>query len=141
MLSYENPFAIIQLLSRQAIKNIRSNRDLALCDSIGALSEIAIKGVEKHSVSVCQTALEEEQQIIKQFLLASKSIAHVTKGTQTQSAGIEDTVSYTLFYLYQRLDIVFNKALKNRLEPICSYILTLLGKIAIDAAKYDVSFS
>lgn len=141
ILNYQNPFAVIQMFRQQANKDIRNNKDLALCDSIDALAEIAIKGVEQHSTAVCQTALAEEQQIIKQFLSASKSIAHVTQDAETKSAGIRDTVSYTLFYLYQRLDIVFDKALKNKLETTCSYILTLLGKIAIDAAKYDVSLA
>lgn len=141
VLSYVNPFAVIKMFTKQAKVDIQNNRELDLCDSIDALAEMSIKGIEKHSTSICHAALEEEQQIIKQFLLASKSIAHVTQDAETKSMGITDKVSYTLFYLYQRLDIIFGKALKNQLEPTCSNIITLLGKISIDAAKYDVSLA
>lgn len=141
VLNYANPFSVVKIFTDQAMNDIRNDRDLDLCDSIDGLAEIAIKGVEKHSTSICHAALREEQEIIKQFLLASKSIAHASQDAQTKSAGIRDTVSYTLFYLYQRLDIVFDKALKNKLAPTCSYIVTLLGKIAIEAAKYDVSLA
>jgi hypothetical protein len=141
IMSYVNPFSVVKIFENQAMNDIRNNHELDLCDSIDALSEMAIKGVERHSTSICQVALGEEQEIMKQFLLASKSIAHVSQDAQLKQAGIVDKVSFTLFYLFQRLDIVFDKALKNKLEPICSYIVTLLGKIAIDAAKYDVSLA
>jgi hypothetical protein len=141
VLNYVNPFAVIKMFTKQARVDIQNNRELDLCDSIDALSEMAIKGVEKHSTSIAHAALAEEQEIIKQFLLASKSIGHVTQDAQTKALGISDKVSYTLFYLYQRLDIIFEKALKNQLETTCSYIITLLGKIALDAAKYDVSLA
>lgn len=139
ILGYINPFGVIQMFTKQAVKSIENDHELDLCDDIDALAEVAIKGIQKHSTSICHEALNQEQQIIRQFLSASKSIAHRTHDAETNSMGIADKVSYTLFYLYQRLDIIFDKALKNNLEPTCSFIVTLLGKIAVDAAKYDMS--
>lgn len=141
VLSYLNPFAVVKLFAKQAQLSIRNDRELDLCDSIDALSEIAIKGIQKQSASICHQALNEEGEIIKGFLAASKSIGHVKEDEQSKALGINDKVSYTLFYLYQRLDIIFDKALKNQLEPTCSLIATLLGKISVYAAKYDVSLA
>ncbi|HEV8053007.1 MAG TPA: hypothetical protein VGP47_10985 [Parachlamydiaceae bacterium] len=141
VLSYVNPFAVVKMFTKQAKIDIAHDHELDLCDSIDSLAEVAIKGIDKHSTSICHVALNEEQQIARQFLEASKSIAHPSQDAETRSMGITDKVSYILFYLYQRLDIVFNKALKNQLEPTCSLIIKLLGKISIDAARYDVSLA
>ena len=142
VLSYVNPFSVIKIFTQQAKVSIANDRDSDLCEAIDALAEVAIKGVQKHSTSICHAALAEEQLIIKDFLGASKSIAHSgNQDAQAKSFGIKDTVNFTLFYLYQRLDIIYDKALKNQLEPTCSLIITILGKVAFDAAKYDVSLA
>lgn len=142
VLSYVNPFSVIKIFTQKAKVSIANDRDLDLCETIDALAEVAIKGVQKHSTSICHAALREEQQIIKDFLVASKSIAHSSnQDAQAKELGIKDTVNFTLFYLYQRLDIIFDKALKNQLEPTCSLVITILGKIAFDAARYDVSLA
>lgn len=141
VLSYLNPFTVVKMFTEQAKLSIQNDRELDLCNWIDALAEVSIKGIQKHSTSVCHEALAEEGEIVKEFLSASKSIAHVNQDAQTKSVGIKDKVSYTLFYLYQRLDIIFDKSLKNQLEPTCSLLITLLGKIAVDAAKYDMSLA
>jgi hypothetical protein len=141
ILIYINPFGVIHMFTKQAGKSIDNNRELDLCDDIDALSEVAIKGIQKNGTSICHEALNQKQQIIRKFLLASKSIAHRSQDSDSRFLGITDKVSYTLFYLYQRLDIIFDKALKNNLEPTCSLIITLLGKIAVDTAKYDLSLT
>jgi hypothetical protein len=138
---YLNPFCVVKLFAKEARQCISNNKELDLCTWIDALAEVSIKGLQKQSTAVCHEALAEQQNLIRLFLSASKSIAHPEQDAQTKILGIQDKVSYTLFYVYQRLDIIFEKALKNHLEPTCSQIITLLGKIAIDAAKYDMSLA
>ena len=46
-----------------------------------------------------------------------------------------------MFYLYQRLDLIFSSALRNHIEPTCSKIITLMGKLSIAAAKFDMSLA
>lgn len=139
--SYLNPFGVVKMFAVRAEHSIQNDKELDLCDWIDALSEVAIKGVQRHSTSVGHMALQEEQQLARLFLGASKSIGHREQDEQMKTAGITDKVSFTMFYMYQRLDIVFEKALKNRLEPTCTLIITILGKIAVDAAKYDMSIA
>lgn len=141
ILNYFNPFSVVKMFTARAKKSILSNHELDLCDWIDALSEVTVKAVERHSSSIAGLSLDELYQVASLFLDASKSIAHTNHDKQTEMAGITDKVSYTMHFLYQRIDIIFYKALKNRLEPVCSKIMTLLGKIAIAAAKYDMSLA
>lgn len=141
IMNYFNPFTVVKMFTERAKKSIMSDRELDLCDWIDALSEVTIKAVDRHSSSVAGLALDELNKVAGQFLDASKSIAHTDRDKQMEMAGITDKVSYTMHFLYERIDIIFYKALKNRLEPTCSKIVTLLGKIAVAAAKYDVSLA
>lgn len=138
---YLNPFTVVNMFTQQAKTCIKGGRELDLCHWIDALSEIANKAAQRHNTSVCNLALAEEQEISRLFLDASKSIAHRDQDPQTKAMGIQDKVTYTMMYLYQRLDMVFEKALHNRLETTCSHIVTVFGKMAVNAAKYDVSLA
>lgn len=141
IMSYLNPFAVVGMFGNNAKKSIRDNREIDLCHWIDGLSEIAIKGIQRQSTSVSHEALAEEQNIARIFFEASKIISSPEQDAQTKALGITDKVSYVMFYLYQRFDVVFDKALKNKLEMTCSHIITLLGKISIDAGKYDISMA
>jgi len=139
--SYLNPFIVVNLFTQQAKIAISNNKEIDLCHWIDALSEVAVKGIQQHSTSIGNLALNEQQEIATLFLEASKSLAHPDQDTQTKSLGITDKVSYVMIYMYQRIDMVFGKAIHNRLETTCSHIIVVLGKIAISAAKYDVSLA
>jgi len=141
VMSYLNPLDVVKMFTQRAKECVQNEREIDLCDWIDAISEVALKAIQRHSMSITQLALSEEQQIARLFLEASKSISHHEQDKQTKEFGITDKVSYTMFFLYQRLDSVFESALKNKLETTCSYLFTILGKIAIDAAKYDVSMA
>lgn len=141
VLSYLNPFSVIEMFTKEAKECIQNERELDLCHWIDALSEIAIKAIQRHSTSLSNASLYEQQQIARLFFQSSKSISHHTQDKQSKELGIIDKVSYTMFYLYQRLELEFDKALKNNLEPTCSQIIVILGKITVDAAKYDISMA
>lgn len=141
VLSYLNPYAVASMFTQEAKKSIQDERSLDLCEWIDALSEVSLKSIQEHSIALCNTTLDEQGQIARLFLNSSKSISHRTEDKQSQAMGIADEVSYTMFYLYQRLDMAFDSALKKKLEPVCSHIISILGKIAVDAAKYDITIA
>lgn len=141
LLRYLNPFAAISLFTKGAHESIQEEHEIDLCHWIDGLSEISYKAIQRHSTSLAEDAINELQMISRLFFTSSKSISHHVKDKQTEALGITDKVSYTMFYLYQRLELIFDKALKNRLEPTCSHIVTNLGKITVDAAKFDISMS
>ncbi len=141
IMGYFNPFVVVGMFGTNAKKSIQEDKEIDLCQWIDGLSEVALKGIQRHSTSVTHQALAEEQNIVRLFLEVSKTIGHPEHDKQTDALGITDKVSYVMFYLYQRIDVIFGKALNNKLEMTCSQIITLLGKITIDAAKFDISMA
>lgn len=141
LIDYCNPISVIKRFSQEADVCIREEREIDLCHWFDGLSDIASKAINTNSTSIAGNALNEMQQLTRRFLEASKSIGHHAQDKQTEELGIQDKVSYTLFYLYQRLEQVNNRSLEKRLQSICSLLITLFGKITIDAAKYDISLA
>jgi hypothetical protein len=141
MLHYLNPFQVVQMFTQAAKHSIQSNKETDLCDSIDALAEIGNRALDKSASALCIEAINELQATTTLFLVASKSISHPVNDAETQALGIKDKVSFTLFFLFQRLEMLYEKALNKRLEPVCSHIETTLGKIAISAAHYDLSLA
>jgi hypothetical protein len=141
ILNYLNPFSVIKLFGHEAEESIQNEKELDLCHWIDGLSEISLKGLEQNSTSLSNLALSQLQETARLFFESSKSISHHNQDKQTRLLGISDKVSFVAFYLYQRIEMIFEKALKNMFEPTCSYIITQFGKIALDAAKYDISMA
>lgn len=141
VIGYLNPFSMIKMFTGEAKESVRNDKIADLCRWIDGLSEVALKGAQKNSISLANSALAEIEEVTRLFLESEKSISHRTQDKETKALGITDKASYIMFYVYQRLDMIFDKALKNRLEPVCSTIINLFGKLAVDSAKYDISLA
>lgn len=139
MQNYLNPYAVITLMAHAANRSIQNEKQTELCDWIEAIAEIALKAVPRFSTSLANEAIEELQTISKNFLNSSKSLTHSAQGAQRLLAGENDRISYILFYLFQRLDLINEKAIHHGLEPVSSCIVVALGKITLNAAKCDIS--
>lgn len=129
---YLNPFDTTRILYTEGLRCIKNDREAELCDWDDALTEIGIKAVHRSSPSLANDSVNYIQKLTQNFLESSKSIAH----TETDSK-----VGFTLFYIFQRLELLFDKALKANLEPTCSHIITALGKIVVNSAKYDMTMT
>lgn len=149
-LSYLNPFNFINILSEKAKKSILAERDTELCQWIDALTEIASKAIDRSSIALSSDAINEMQSIAKNFMESCKSIGHLGPETQAENSkkvaeealGRDaDEVSFLLFYISQRLEFIYDKALKEKLEPVCSTIISTLGKLAVFSAKFDLSLT
>ncbi len=139
--NYLNPFAVVRLFTHAARKSIQDERESDLCDWIDALTESAIKAIYRSNISLCNDVLQELQITCKNFLEASKSISHHEIDSQSEKMGISDKISFTLSYFFQRIQLINEKALEMNLEPICSTVITTLGKVAVHAAKLDISLA
>lgn len=139
MMAYLNPFDNVLLFTQMAQESIQNDKELDLCDAIDSLAEIAVKSVHKMGPSLCNRALQEMQVIVKNFLSSSKSIGHVEADIQSQALGIKDRISFTLFYIFDRITLINDEGLQKRLEQVASTVVTVLGKITIHCAKFDLS--
>lgn len=141
ILSYLNPFAVAQLFRQAANRSIQNDKEAELCEWIDALSEVGSRALDKGGSTLCNEVLNELYEIARLFLGASKSIGHVSEDKESAELGIKDKITFTLFYLFQRLELLFNKGLEKKLETVCSSVLTVFGKITIEAAKFDMSLA
>ena len=138
---YLDPFVVVGLFTEQAKLAIENNQESDLCSWIDALCDVAIKGIQRHNTSISVQALDEEQEIASYYLNASKSIAHPEQDAKSEALGISDKVNFTMFYIYQRLEMIFDHALDNKLDMLCNSFMADIGKIIINAAKYDITMA
>lgn len=136
--SFLSPSTAVDLYAHKASVAIREGQDREFCNWIDVLSEISLKAINRDSSSLCQHALDTMQRLYRDYLEASKSLTHRTSTTEGTGT---DTVSYSLFFYFQRLEIIFNKALQKHLEIVCGDIITSLGKVTFYAAKYDITMA
>lgn len=136
-----DPAYVTELLSKAAVKSIQNDEELELCRWIDSLAEVATRAIQRTNTSLCNDVCNEMQRIMKLFLESSKSISHASADQTIPSKGIVDKVSYTLFFMLQRLEVINNKAAEQKLEPVCSNLITVVGKMIISAAKYDVTLA
>lgn len=141
MFGYFNPFHVMTLFTREATKSIQNGQDIDLCHWIDGLSEMATRAIQRSSISLCHDALQELQTILRIFLASSKSISQSPQDSQINKLGISDRVSYILFFLLQRIEMIHDKIIAQKLEPSSSTLITTLGKMAISAAKCDITLT
>lgn len=138
---YLNPYKVAEMFTASAKESILKMRETDLCDYLEALSETSLKSLERSSASLCNQSLDEMREIMRLFLDGSKSIALSGTDSQANASGITDRISYTLFYFFNRIEIIYQKALDLNFSHVCSSMITLLGKIVLYAAKCDLSLA
>ncbi len=138
IMQFLDPFHVLDMYTQHAKTSVPNFHELELCKWIDAISEITIKAIERNSTTLAVEGMNSLGEIIKVFLESEKSIAHRDEG-ESKEVGGADPISYTLFFMFQKLEMINEKALEGRLEPLCSDLMALLGKIAIYSSQFDIS--
>ena len=141
VMDFLDPSHVVEFYSQSAQKSIRSSKEVEILEWIDALSETAIKSVDRSSTSLAFKSIDKLRLVTKDYLHVAKGISYHEDESAPGGGGAIGHVSYTLFYLFQRLEVIFDKALKEKLEPVLSEIITVLGKITIYCAKFDISMA
>ncbi len=136
---YINPFLVIELLTKSGKECVMERRETDLLGTLDSLSEIAGKSIGRSNSSLSNQALDAMLEIIREYLNQAKKKMGDPKLRQTAEPNGQDKVSYTLFYFFQRLEQNFDLALNGKLEPICSNIVSILGKTSIAVAPFSMS--
>ncbi len=137
---YLNPFEVVDMFSNNAQASIRDSNDLELCNWIDSLTETAIKAIHRKSTSLTIHCMNRLGEVIKTYLEAEKSLSHHEE-VEAKEVGVSDPVSFMLFFIFQRLEMVNREAIQGGLEPICSDLMALLGKIAVYATHLDITLT
>jgi hypothetical protein len=138
---YLNPYSAIELFTEDARESIRSDRDVKLLGDIDVIAETGLRAANKDLSSLCNHCLNELQIIAKHFMISQKSVSHIEEDPEMKAMGVKDTVSFTLYYLIQRIEMIFDRGLSKKLEPLCSNVITHIGKIALSSAQVDLTLT
>lgn len=136
---YMNPFMVIELLTQEGKESVLEKRETDLLGTLDSLSEVGVKSIARSNSSLCNQALDAMLEIMREFVNQAKKRSMDAKLKGGLEVNGQEKVSYTLFYFFQRLEQNFDLALAGKLEPICSNIISILGKTAIAVAPYDMS--
>ncbi len=139
LVNFLNPSYLVDHFAQEAKTAIQNDKDQVLWQSLDGLAEISLRAVEKSKLALSAQALQTFPPIIHAFFASSKSIAHVNVDQTVEKETGRDEASYTIFYLLQRLELINDKALHNRLETICRQMVMTMGKIIVYGAQYDLS--
>ena len=134
-----NPTHLVKEFEIVAKHAVQDGQDNKLWQTLDSLSEMALSGVHDNKISLSTQAIQAFPPIMHAFYNSSKSISRVTQDNQVQTQTGQDEASYTLFYLLQRLELINDRALTNRLESVCRHMIMVLGRIIVYGAKLDLS--
>jgi hypothetical protein len=138
---YLSPYSAVRMFVDTAKNSILRSREMDLCECIDSLTEISLKALNYLNVSLCTHSLEELREVMRVFLKGTKSIVLNSSDEQAKERGITDKVSYTLFYFFERVELVFQKALNLNLSNVCDSVIHVLGKTALYSANCDLSLA
>jgi len=135
-----NPTHVISWIENDAQSSIRKDDRKSLLNDIDTLSEIGLRSVEKGKLAASTQALQPFPSILKLFFDASKNFAHMRHDVDpTLNVPGGDEASYIVFYLLQRLELINDRALRERMETVCRQMIMTMGKITLNCAKFDLS--
>lgn len=138
LIHFLNPSYVVNYISESAVNAIRNDKDPLLLYNLDSLAEIALHSVENSKLSLSAQSLKAFPPIMQSIFAASKSIGHIYRDAEIQASG-KDEASYSIFYLLQRLELINDRALRDRMETVCRQMIMTMGKIIVHCAHYDLS--
>lgn len=115
-----NPFHLLKGYEDKAFEAISRTNEPVICEWMEAIHEVALKALHKSATPLLSAALDSQLKIGKNFLSASNTL-DLSK------------IGYVMFFLFERLKVLFEKSLREQQEPICTQIITTYGKVALHA--------
>ncbi len=129
---FSDPLHLIVLLVRNGKRNFSANRQKELCSSIDALGEVSLKALFQKSLPLSEEVVSSMEGLAKDYL---KSFG----ADPTEDAA--NRVNYTLGFLLHRMQMLFNHAAEDNLEPLANQIILSVSKLTINVAKFDTSLT
>lgn len=140
LLNLLSPSFLTSHISDQAERAIQNDNKNELLNSLDSLAEIGVRSVEKSKLALSTQALQTFPPLLKVYFDSAKSIGHISRdinGQQNVQGG--DASSFLVFYLLQRLELINDKALRDRQETVCRQMIMSMGKIIVHCAQFDLS--
>jgi hypothetical protein len=139
IVNFLSPKYLVECFAKEAKKAIQNGKEERLWHSLDSLSEICLRSIEKSKLALSTQSLQTFSPIMHVFFAAEKSISHRNQDEAIEKKFGQDETSYTIFYLLQRLELIYDKALHSHFETVCRQMIVVLGKIIVYGAKLDLS--
>ena len=139
LVNYLNPSYLVTQITHEAIRAIQNDQDSLLWNSLDSLTEIGLRSVEKSKLALSTQTLQAFPPIMQSLFASSKSISHISHDRIGTKETGGDEASYAIFYLLQRLELINDRALRERVETVCRQMIMTMGKIIVHCSKYDLS--
>ena len=140
ILNFLTPSYVVSCILRKGEQAIRNDQKKDFLNDLNDLAEIAIHSIEKSKLALSTQTLQTFPFLLNIFFDSAKSISHISRAIKDkESPPKEDAASFVVFYLLQRLELINDKALKERQETVCHQMIMTLGKIIMHSAQFDLS--
>ncbi len=133
------PSYMVDYLANEVKKGIQNEQDPLVWTRLDNLAEMGLRAVENSQLALSTQVLQTFPSIMQVFLTSAKGIGHLEHDFKMERKMGTDEGSYAIFYLLQRLELIEDRALQNRLETVCRQMIMTMGKIIIAGARYDLS--
>jgi hypothetical protein len=129
---FSDPYRLVKLHLQDGRRNFPPHRQRELCASIDALAEVSLKAMYQKSLPLSTAVVDAMETLGKEYL-------DCVKDAESEEAG--GRVNYTLGFLLHRLQMLFNLAAEDRLEPMANQIILSTAKLTCAVAGYDTSLT
>lgn len=133
------PSFLITRLSQRAFHAIQQDDHADFLSSLDLLSEVGVQAVEQGKLALSIQVLQAFPSLVQAFLQSEKSISHLSGKLKEEKEGLGDIESFALSYLLQRLEFIYDKAIRDRQEAVCRQLITTLGLLIVYCAKHDLT--
>jgi hypothetical protein len=134
-----NPSYATHALVHTTQKAIQNNHGPLIWSGIDQLMEIGVRSVENNQMTLSTQVLQAFPSIMQTLFTSAKSISHISHDQTVEKQMGMDQGSYGVFYAVQRLELMYDRALQKRMEPVCRQMMMTMGKIILYSAQYDLS--
>ena len=135
-----NPSFLVSKFAKSAEKAIQNDDRNSLLNDLDSLAEIGLRSVEESKLSLSTQSLQTFPPLLKTFFDSAKSIGHTFRDIHPQPNTKEgDESNFIVFFLLQRFELIYDKALRDRQETVCRQMIMTLGKIIVRCAEFDLS--
>ena len=134
-----NPNTILKQISESTKREMDVENTSAICQNFDTYTELALKALHTKGIVFCRDAIDELRGYSESYfkMAARKKMA---LGASLKESGFVDQVNYSVIYLFQNLELLFHDALTGSYETLASEIVIDAGKIALYAARADVTW-
>ena len=127
---FSDPYHLVDLHVKNGIKNFPADSQKELCASIDALAEVSLKAMYQKSLPLSSEVVDSLEGLGRDYLKYVDG---------TGGADASGRVNYTLGFLFHRLQMLFDLAAEDRLEPMGNRIILCAAKLTAATAKFDPS--